>query len=183
MVPRKSRSPSACTLPASTGMPSEVATARSVTPAQATSASSSMSPEQSREPSPPEAGCSPASAKERPVFTEQETPFAQVAACREGHQGGRRLLPVALLQRRLDRPQLIALHPRRLTRRSVATCRHFAMGRRAPVGAESRVSAPVSRRMRERSGAAEDHRISSGAQASGCVACNPAICAGAAAAT
>ena len=37
-------------------MPNEVDTARRVTPAQATSASSSMSPEQSSEPSPPVAG-------------------------------------------------------------------------------------------------------------------------------
>ena len=53
---------------------SEVATARSVTPAQATSASSSMSPEHSSEPSPPVAGCSPATASARPVSTEQEMP-------------------------------------------------------------------------------------------------------------
>ena len=37
------------------------------TPEQATSASSSMSPEHSSEPSPPVAGCSPASASARPV--------------------------------------------------------------------------------------------------------------------
>jgi len=52
-------------------MASAVATAFSVTPAQATSASSSMSPEQSDSPSPPVAGCSPASAMARPVSTLQ----------------------------------------------------------------------------------------------------------------
>jgi hypothetical protein len=72
-VPRKSRSPSARTVP-SISSPIEVATARIVTPAHATSASSSMSPEQSCEPSPPVAGCRPASASARPVCTEQETP-------------------------------------------------------------------------------------------------------------
>jgi hypothetical protein len=51
-----------------------VATERSVTPAQATSASSSMSPEQSWEPSPPVAGWSPASAIARPVSTEHAIP-------------------------------------------------------------------------------------------------------------
>ena len=50
-----------------------MATERSVTPAQATSASSSMSPEQASEPSPPVAGCSPATARARPVATEQLT--------------------------------------------------------------------------------------------------------------
>jgi hypothetical protein len=48
-----------------------VATALSVTPAQATSASSSMSPEQSSRPDPPVAGCRPATASARPVSTLQ----------------------------------------------------------------------------------------------------------------
>jgi hypothetical protein len=43
-VPRKSRSPSADTVPDFSGISMAVATAFSVTPAQATSASSSMSP-------------------------------------------------------------------------------------------------------------------------------------------
>ena len=73
--------------PPATAIPSEVATARRVTPAQATSASSSMSPEQSSVPSPPEAGCSPASAIARPVSTEQETPSPSVALGREGDEG------------------------------------------------------------------------------------------------
>ncbi len=55
-------------------MPRLVETAPSVTPAQATSASSSMSPEHSWVPSPPVAGCRPASAIARPVSTEQVTP-------------------------------------------------------------------------------------------------------------
>ena len=50
-------------------------TALSVTPAQATSASSSMSPEHSSVPSPPLAGCSPACAIARPVWTEHDTPL------------------------------------------------------------------------------------------------------------
>ena len=52
-------------------MSSAVATAFNVTPAQATSASSSMSPEQSSSPEPPVAGCSPATASARPVSTLQ----------------------------------------------------------------------------------------------------------------
>ena len=52
-------------------MASAVETAFSVTPAQATSASSSMSPEQSSMPEPPVAGCRPATASARPVSTLQ----------------------------------------------------------------------------------------------------------------
>src|SRR5215218_4663648 len=70
-VPRKSRSPSALTVPWRSGISSAVATAFSVTPAQATSASSSMSPEHSSAPEPPVAGCSPATASARPVSTLQ----------------------------------------------------------------------------------------------------------------
>ena len=72
-VPRKSRSPSARTAPPAIGISSDVATARSVTPAHATSAWSSMSPEQASEPSPPVAGCRPATASACPVATEQLT--------------------------------------------------------------------------------------------------------------
>ena len=57
-----------------------VATARSVTPAQAASASSSMSPEHSSEPSPPVAGCRPAVAIARPVSTLQLTPTSPIAS-------------------------------------------------------------------------------------------------------
>ena len=73
-VPRKSRSPSARTIPPDTGISSDVATARSVTPAHATSACSSMSPEQASDPSPPVAGCRPASVSACPVATEQLMP-------------------------------------------------------------------------------------------------------------
>ena len=48
-----------------------MATAFSVTPAQATSACSSMSPEQACSPLPPPEGCSPASTSALPVSTEQ----------------------------------------------------------------------------------------------------------------
>ena len=54
-----------------TGRALAVATAFRVTPAQATSASSSMSPEQSSMPEPPVAGCRPATASARPVSTLQ----------------------------------------------------------------------------------------------------------------
>jgi hypothetical protein len=52
-------------------MSSAVETALRVTPAQATKASSSMSPEHSSAPEPPVAGCSPATASARPVSTLQ----------------------------------------------------------------------------------------------------------------
>ena len=52
----KSSSPSASTVALTSSMPIAVATAASVTPAQPTSASRSMSPEHAAEPSPPEAG-------------------------------------------------------------------------------------------------------------------------------
>ena len=55
-------------------MPSAVATAFTVTPAQATSASSSMSPEQAESPLPPVAGWSPASTRALPVSTRQVIP-------------------------------------------------------------------------------------------------------------
>ena len=51
-----------------------MATAFSVTPAQATSASSSMSPEQAESPLPPVAGCRPASTSALPVSTRQVMP-------------------------------------------------------------------------------------------------------------
>src|SRR5215472_4518969 len=59
-VPRKSISPSAFKTASLISIPRDVATAPSVTPAQATSASRSMSPEQASWPVPPVAGCSPA---------------------------------------------------------------------------------------------------------------------------
>ena len=73
-----------------TSMPRLVATAPSVTPAQATSASSSMSPEHSSVPSPPVAGCRPASAIARPVSTRAGDPLAERAV---GLQRDQRLAP------------------------------------------------------------------------------------------
>ena len=58
-------------MPDLSGTSIAVATAFKVTPAQATSASSSMSPEQSSSPDPPVAGCRPATASARPVSTLQ----------------------------------------------------------------------------------------------------------------
>jgi len=54
--------------------PIAVATALSVTPAQATSASSNMSPEHALSPLPPVAGCNPAVTSALPVWTLQVTP-------------------------------------------------------------------------------------------------------------
>ena len=80
-VPRKSRSPSAVMVPPARLIFSEVATARSVTPAQATSACSSMSPEQSSVPSPPVAGCRPATASCLPVSTEHAMAWSSSWPC------------------------------------------------------------------------------------------------------
>src|SRR5438309_5359721 len=55
-----------------------VATAPSVTPAQATSASSSMSPEHAERPLPPVAGCNPAAVSALPVWTRQVMPSPSV---------------------------------------------------------------------------------------------------------
>ncbi len=55
-----------------------MATAFSVTPAQATKASSSMSPEQSSSPEPPVAGCKPAMAIALPVLTLQATDWSSI---------------------------------------------------------------------------------------------------------
>src|SRR2546423_11541726 len=55
-----------------------VATAPSVTPAQATSASSSMSPEHAERPLPPVAGCNPAAVSALPVWTLQVMPSPSV---------------------------------------------------------------------------------------------------------
>jgi hypothetical protein len=58
-------------LPPFTFKPKAVATALKVTPAQATRASRSISPEQAKEPSPPDLGWSPAETSALEVFTEQ----------------------------------------------------------------------------------------------------------------
>ena len=55
-VPLKSKSPSALTVQSLMSTPIAVDTALSVTPAQATNASRSISPEQASKPSPPVAG-------------------------------------------------------------------------------------------------------------------------------
>ena len=60
-------------------MASAVATAFSVTPAQATSACSSMSPEHAWRPVPPPEGCSPASTSALPVSTEHAIPDPSTA--------------------------------------------------------------------------------------------------------
>jgi len=73
-VPRKSRSPSAWSEASRNSTPSAAATALSVTPAQATRASSSMSPEQAACPLPPVAGCNPATTSALPVSILQLTP-------------------------------------------------------------------------------------------------------------
>ena len=76
-VPRQSRSPSAWTVPL-TSIPIEVATDRIVTPAQATRACRSMSPEHASDPSPPVSEWSPARTSAWPVLTEQEMPSSSV---------------------------------------------------------------------------------------------------------
>ena len=68
-VPRRSTSPSAQTDAERSGISSNAAAAFTETPAQATSASSSMSPAQSSKPEPPALGCIPAIARPRPVST------------------------------------------------------------------------------------------------------------------
>src|SRR5260221_8372573 len=68
-VPRKSMSPSARTSPARTFSAMAFATAPSVTPAQPTSAWSSMSPEHASWPEPPVAGCRPATVGDGLVST------------------------------------------------------------------------------------------------------------------
>ena len=66
------------TSPLFSGTSTAVATDFSVTPAQATSASSSMSPEHSSSPEPPVAGCRPATASARPVSTLQAMPSLSI---------------------------------------------------------------------------------------------------------
>src|SRR5829696_10354153 len=80
-VPRKSRSPSAFTMPWRRSISRAVATALRVTPAQATRASSSMSPEHSSAPEPPVAGWSPATASARPVSTLQAMCWSSSVPC------------------------------------------------------------------------------------------------------
>src|SRR5579875_3063739 len=65
-------------------MPIAVATAHSVTPAQATSASSSMSAEQAKLPSPPAAGCRPASPPPRARTRQAMRPGSSTPSARAG---------------------------------------------------------------------------------------------------
>ena len=92
-------------------MPSEVATARSVTPAQATSASSSMSPEHELA-AVAAGGRVQARPRRSPArsATEQETPSPSVPVGREGDERGVGIVAVALLERRLDGLELLAFH-------------------------------------------------------------------------
>ncbi len=76
-------------------MSSAVATAFNVTPAQATSASSSISPEHNSAPDPPVAGCSPASMMARPVSTLQAN-FAVIERAKR-FQRDHRLLRIGLV--------------------------------------------------------------------------------------
>ncbi len=110
-VPRKSRSPSARTCAEVSSTPIAVATALSVTPAQATSASSSMSPEQASRPLPPVAGCSPAVTSARPgLDLAGDARIVDVALGREREHGRSGLVAVLLLERRLQGAQRVGVH-------------------------------------------------------------------------
>ena len=92
-------------------MESAVATALSVTPAQATRAWSSMSPEQACSPVPPPEGCKPASTSALPVSTEHAISDSSTApAALSTMRGGVGVLAVALLERRLQRSELVGVH-------------------------------------------------------------------------
>src|SRR6266851_4627822 len=109
-VPRKSRSPSAMTVPPRNSISSAVATARKVTPAQATSASSSMSPEHA----PPVAASRGMQARldQRMAgldFAGQPL-LAEPAMRPQGHECGLGLGAIALLEWRLQLSQLSCVH-------------------------------------------------------------------------
>src|SRR5262249_11147588 len=112
-VPRKSRSPSAATLADFSGTSSAVATAFSVTPAQATSASSSKSPEQNSTPQPPVARRRPPAGS---ASAASRSPFAGVGrflTCPfafQGEDGRRGAALVALFARGLQGAQRKAFH-------------------------------------------------------------------------
>src|ERR1700761_6820610 len=101
-VPRKSRSPSAETVPPATSIPSEVATARSVTPAHATSAWSSMSPEHSSVPSPPVAGWRARAGRRLPGLHRARDGVVQLAARPQRDDRLLRVVPVGVLERLLQ---------------------------------------------------------------------------------
>ena len=92
-------------------MPIAVATALSVTPAQATSASSSMSPEQASSPLPPVAGCRPAVTSARPVSTLQAMPASSMSPSAVSvTTAASGLVAVLLLERRLQGAERVAVH-------------------------------------------------------------------------
>ena len=110
-VPRKSRSPSAFTTPLRRLISSAVATAFRVTPAQATSASSSMSPEQSSAPVPPLAGCRPAIGEcAARLDLAGDVLVVERSLRLQRHDRRIRLGAVLILQRRLKRAQLGRFH-------------------------------------------------------------------------
>ena len=112
-VPRKSRSPSAVTSPERRVTPIDVATAFSVTPAQATSASSSMSPEQSSAPRSSGRRMQPRDG-ERPSGLDLAGDGGGIerAFCPERHHSRLRVGTVAVLERRLDCPDFVSVHCR-----------------------------------------------------------------------
>ena len=93
-----------------TGSRSAVATAFSVTPAQATSASSSMSPEQALMPLPPVAGCSPASTSALPVCDRAGHALADPPLGLQRDHGRLGRLAVALLERGLQGLERSGVH-------------------------------------------------------------------------
>ena len=92
-------------------MPMAVATLRRVTPAQARSACSSMSPEQASLPSPPVAGWKPARTGPAQLCTVAVMPPSERSArALHGGAGGLRVVPVLLLERGLQLPQRGGVH-------------------------------------------------------------------------
>ena len=103
--------PRRCTVPPFRRNSSAVATAFNVTPAQATSASSSMSPEQACNPLPPVAGCSPASTSARPVLDPAGDALTiEVAFRLQCDQRRIRAVAVLRLERRLQFAQRGGVH-------------------------------------------------------------------------
>ena len=106
------RRKSACavTVPPFTGSSSDVATACSVTPAHATSACKSMSPEHASMPVPPVEGWSPASTSRLPVSTEHATPSLSEPLAVKTTRACSRVLAVGVFERTLDLPKLVWSH-------------------------------------------------------------------------
>jgi hypothetical protein len=91
-------------------MPGTVATALSVNPAQATSASGSMSPEHALAANPPVAGVQAGSNERLARFDPAGDAFAEPPARAERDQRNLRRIPVAVLQRQLHRSQVLSIH-------------------------------------------------------------------------